>query len=402
MALRAASLIGRLVLMLSVAKILSPAELGSFGVIVASLGFSTLIIGMEFYAYSMREIMSASSERRVSMLRDKLVLFACVYVFLGGLSAVFAMFEVLPARLNLWLLALMVADHLSQESTRALIALGRPIAANLVLFVRVAAWVFGWLWYVLVFPSSAGLNAVLAWWLIGALASLMIVVRVLWEMPWPHASRQPVDWAWIRKGFRTARPFMLTALSALGLSYADRYVLNAFSGASSVGALTLYSGLASAAHNVVNAGVAMISLPKLVRAWNARDHLRYKAEIRRLWLSTLIWISFIAILASALIQPIVRWIDQPEYIQGLSAYYLIVFAAVVRCAADVPIYILYAQNKDKALLWINLAAFVASFSANLLLVPRIGLLGCGVGAVVGTLVLLSVAMIAMRREDRIS
>lgn len=395
--LRGVTLASRFLLLLVIAKFLTSTELGLFGIMAAALAFALLAMGLEFYAFSMRELMSATDTCRVAMLRDNLVLFLCGYAILAPVLIPVFMLGFMPTELLPWFFTLAVAEHISHESTRALTALSRPIAANLVLFVRAAAWIYGLFVFFWVTERHIALDSVFAWWLGGAIASLAIVAFVLRDMPWQSVRQTPVNWAWILQGLRAARPFVITAASGLGLSYFDRFVLNAFSGPSAVGVLTFFSGVAASTHMIVNASIAHVRLPRLVGAWKSGDQADYQREISGLGKATLLWITPIAALAAVAIYPVVAWIGRSEYQETLGAYFVILIASVIRCTADIPLYGLYAQHRDQALLWVNLAAFLTSLSGNLLLVPHLGVFGCAVSAVGGALVLGVAAGCVVRR-----
>jgi O-antigen/teichoic acid export membrane protein len=397
LALRALTLGGKFLVTLAIARFLTPRDLGLFGIMTAGLGFALIGLGLEFYAFAMREVIGVPRDA-ARMVRDQLVLFLAGSLVALPLCGLAFLLGLIPLELAGWFFALAVLEYLSHEATRVLIALSRPVAANLVLFVRSGAWAYAAFVMLVLAKQPAELSAIFAAWAIGAASSLGLAAFSLRDLAWREAWRQPVDWRWIGAGLRVARPFMVTAVAALGVSYIDRFFIEAYHGVAAVGVYTFFSGIAIAVHTLVHAGVLMLRIPRLVAAHGEPGRLR--VELRRLFWATLAAAVAIAILAGLAVHPVLTLVGQAVYGQQIAIFYVLLGAAILLCLADVPVYALYAGQRDLQLLIVNLAGFIVVIIANLLLVPRFGGIGAAWASASGGLALAAAALLMLRLAAR--
>ena len=85
--LRALTLASRFLLSLLLARMLSPAEMGQYGLLTAALAFALLMVGLEFYSYTLRELVPASSEQRARIIADQMALGAVALLAVGVVVA---------------------------------------------------------------------------------------------------------------------------------------------------------------------------------------------------------------------------------------------------------------------------------------------------------------------------
>src|SRR3984885_16086620 len=72
--LRGLALWSRFLLSVLLARMLSPDEMGQYGLITAVLAFALLALGLEFYSYMYREMVPASPTRRAQIIANQAVL----------------------------------------------------------------------------------------------------------------------------------------------------------------------------------------------------------------------------------------------------------------------------------------------------------------------------------------
>lgn len=394
--LRGLTLFSKLLLTIAIARLFSPAELGLYGIMAASLSFAVVVLGCEFYAFSMREFMVAPREQWPVMLRDQWALYVCGYVVLLPLLSLAFVFDLVPATLMGWFFALVVLEHVSQEATRVLIALSRPLAANLVLFVRSAAWAYPVLAIVLIAEDARDLNNIFLAWLIGVVTSIVLSAWILRRLPWRTAVEVGIDWNWLRGGLVVAKPFLVTAISAISLVVLDRFFIKSYHGMAAVGIYTFFAVITSGLHMLVNTGVSMIRLPRIVRAYKGGDTTAYRHEVLVLFKLTMLATLALGGSMAVAIFPVLYFVGQPVYWDSLPTFFILLVAAMVRCLADVPIYALYAKNCDMRLMIGNVTAFAVFVLANALLVPPLGILGAALAAVAGAVWLLGAIVVAAR------
>jgi O-antigen/teichoic acid export membrane protein len=86
------------------------------------------------------------------------------------------------------------------------------------------------------------------------------------------------------------------------------------------------------------------------------------------------------------------------YASGLTVFYAMLPGIFLRMMSDVPSYAVYAAHSDKSLLACNLGSALVSTVLNLVLVPRLGILGAALASGVASATLFaSLAVFALRK-----
>jgi O-antigen/teichoic acid export membrane protein len=202
-------------------------------------------------------------------------------------------------------------------------------------------------------------------------------------MGWRAALTEPVDWLAMRAGLRIAAPFVVTTGASMGLLFVDRFIIAAAWGLGAVGVYTFLAGITTALNTLVNTGVSMIRMPRLVKAYQDADARRFGYELGMMLRITTITAALLAAGIAIGIVPL-----------------LLLGGAVIRSIADVPMYALYAKHRDLMLLGVTLGAFGVAVTLNLVLVPTAGIQGAALAAVAGasTLLVLAGALVGRGRE----
>jgi O-antigen/teichoic acid export membrane protein len=399
--LRGLTLASRFLLSLLLARMLSPDEMGGYGLITAVMAFALLGLGLEFYSYMYREMVPAPPERRVRIIADQAALGGLTFLAVVILSALAVVGGLFPARLAPWFLLILLTEHISLEATRFLIIMSRPVRAYMVVFLRGAVWVYAIAILMITTPSSRSLETVLVWWAFGGASSILFTVVSLRDLPWRELRNRRPDWTWIGNGLQTARPFMLTAAGALVISYLDRFVIDAFVGREALGVYTFYStiliGLLS-----LGGSVSHQFLPKVIAGY-AAGPAAYRAALSSFsW--SMLSLAFATTVISALsMAPLLKILGLSTYSASIGAFYAMLPGIFLRMLADVPSYALYAARSDNYLLLCNLGSAVVSAVLNVLLVPVYGIYGAALaGGIASAVLFLSLTMLAIHkmRETR--
>ncbi len=384
--LRVLTLASRFFLSLLMARLLPASELGGYGLLTAVLAFALFIVGLEFYSYTLRRLAIVSDAQKVSIIADQIVLAAVMLSLAAVFGLLVAWLGLFPADLVPWLLIILITEHFSVEGTRILIILSRPVRAYIGLFLRGGLWVFIVFFIMLAEPSARRLETVLMWWAIGGVLCTVLTAASLTHLPWHTVRRYRPDWHSIWGGLRVARPFMITAFSALTLSYFDRFMIEAYLGRELLGVYTFYSLLVI---GILSFGTSISHqfLPKVIASYE-EGAAEFRGVVRVYALALGAVGGGVVLICALAIWPALILLELNEFSSGLPAFYIMLAAALIRIMADVPSYALYAAHKDKVLLWCNLAAAAIAIVMNVLLVSRLGLVGAACASLVASFVLL--------------
>src|SRR6266478_1369947 len=81
--LRGLTLASRFLLSLLLARMLSPAEMGQYGLLTGALAFALLAIGLEFNSYTLREMVPATPAQRTRIIADQIALATVALLIIG-------------------------------------------------------------------------------------------------------------------------------------------------------------------------------------------------------------------------------------------------------------------------------------------------------------------------------
>ncbi len=394
--LRLLTLASRFLLSLLLARMLTPAEVGQYGLLTAVLAFALLTIGLEFYSYTLREIVPATPTQRTRIIADQFVLTVAAWLAVAFLVITGVVIGVFSASLALWFLAILIVEHISLEATRILVITSRPVRAYVGIFLRGGIWVYVITALMLGSPSMRTLETVFFWWLLGGVLAIAFSAFSMRDLPWRDLRGYRPDWRVVSAGLRTARPFMVTSLSALIISYVDRFAIERFVGRDGLGIYTFYSTILIGALSL-GTSVSHQFLAKVIAGFSESVGA-YRATLWTFFWSLLALTSSVVFFAGLLMQPMLAALGLTVYASEVWVFYIMLPGVFLRMLADVPSYALYAARSDRALLCCNLGAALVSIALNFLLTPLFGIYGAAWAGVAasGTLFLL-LAILAWRR-----
>lgn len=353
------TLISRFALLFCLAKFLSPGELGEYGIIFASIGYALFILGFDFYTFSTRELMGKPKDEWSGLLKNHLVFIGACYVATLPVICAFAYGAgAIPQPMVLWFLLLLVLEHLAQEINRFLIAMGRPLLAGVILFLRSGAWVIVCVVAMIWIPEHRNLAWVFKAWASGGSLAVALGAIALRQF-YGRGGSHPIDFRWIGKGLKVAVPLLVGTLASRVLFTADRYFERYVGGSELLGAYTFYAGIASALLAVLDASVISITGPQLIGAVRKGDRAEVSAMLKEFCGMTLGITAALTLISVAGIKPVIALIGKPIYGEHLPTYFLLLAGSGIFCVSNIPHYLLYAHGADRAIVVTNLVGCAA-------------------------------------------
>lgn len=360
--LRVMAMGSKFLLVVFLAKVLEPAEIGRYGLFAATIGFSMLIIGGDYYTYSNRELLSAPKHRWSFVIQHQALAIGLLYLVLLPSQLIFFWLGFLPQTLLVWFISLLLVEHIAQEINRLLIVMQRPLIASWILFIRLGLWVWALLPILWLYPALRNLETVFgAWWLGTSMAIIFGANIIRREVtPW---RRWPLDRAWLMRGYKTGSMFLIATVCFKALQTIDRYVVEYLVGSDLLGVYVFYVSLAMAVVNLIDPMVFSFLYPRLVRAYAQGERETYRRLLKEMAWSA-IGISAALSLVVALFAPLVfEWIGRPVYSKHLPLLWLLLITAVVYVAGMIPHYGLYAKKAEKAIMFAHVSSLLVFFAA---------------------------------------
>ena len=384
MGMRGLTLVGRFGLALYLAKYLSLADVGLFGLVMGVTNMMPVIAGWGLNYYVGREVVGKSKQASGQMVRDRLVVtFLSLIALVVPATPLVLYWHLLPdVSLALLALAIIVLECVAYDLHDALISMGYALAANVMLFVRSALWIFPVAVCGMVVPELRSLHLVFVLWLVGLVTNFVVMFWVLRDWPLRAIMAARIDKVWTFSTIRKGWLVYLSDLGFLGTLYLDRYVVNHFLGLSLTGIFTLYWSVANAVHALVNTGDIQLVYPALVAAYNGGN----QEEMRRLVRQTLFRVGALSVALSVVAGvcfPFVLGLIGKEDIAAYAPVFWVMLAGVcVRLVAEMFNIDLACRHLDRPWAVINMVSVFLSFGVSIFCIKTWGLMGAGVAAIV--------------------
>lgn len=363
-ALRGGTLISKFALVFVLAKFLSPAEVGMYGLLAGGIGYALYVVGFEYYNYSIRELIGKEPGQWLCVLRDVAVLYVVLYLLFLPV-ALFVFYKGwLPWSYAAWFLILTILEHAAQEINRVLVAVNEQLLASFVLFLRSGLWCFFVIYAIWRIPELRNLEFVLFAWVLGALFAC--VVGFFRFFSFDRASLEaPIDWGWLLKGAKIAIPFLVASLVIRGMFTFDRFWVESISGLDVLGAYVFYMGMATAVLSFLDAGVIVFVFPELVAAVKSGDDNKFSKGMKNFASSVCLVTSLLVIACWVSGYIILSWLNNPIYLDNFFILKWLLLAIFLYGLSVIPHLGLYAFGRDMPILYSQLAGFAGSMCVAL-------------------------------------
>ena len=354
-ALRAATLASRFLLIFFLARFLEPAQLGLYGLLTATIGYSLYLLGFDFYTFTTREVLKRERQEWGGLLKDQGALSLVLYaIFIPLLSMIFVQ-GLLPWSLAGWFFALLVLEHLNQELSRLLIAISEQLLASVMLFLRQGTWAIGVTALMAVEPTTRSLDYILGAWTVAGLVAVLAGAYRLTQLRIGGWNKK-VDWRWIASGLKVSIPLLVATLALRGVFTLDRYWLQSLGGLEIVGAYVLFMGISGTLMTFLDAGVFAFSYPGLISAHHKQQPVLFRKNLRLLLTQTVILSVAFSIVSMLLLSFLLSWLNKPLYTAQEHLYPWVLITMVLNALGMVPHYALYAQGIDRPIIHSHIAS----------------------------------------------
>ncbi|WP_457593293.1 oligosaccharide flippase family protein [Hydrogenimonas sp.] len=387
--LRGLSMLAKFLLIIYIGKYLSVDELGEYGLFVTTITIAIYFLGLDFYTYNTREILSKPQEERFPLIRDQFIFHLIVYVvILPLLLSVFAI-GIIETRYIVYFYLILIFEHLSQELYRLYTTLQKPIFANMLLFFRTGIWVYVViiLWFLSV-PNTQNLETVWYGWSIGSFISIIIGVFYIKKEYGFETLAQKIDWLWIKNGVKVSIPFLIGTLAYKVIEFSDRYMIDYYMTKTDVGIYTFFGSIANTINIFIFTLVIMIYYPKLIEFYQKGRTREFKSIIKKFTYKTILLSIILSVGIVIFIHPIIDFMDKSLFYQDIAVLWLLIMANVILNISYIPHYILYAIRKDTILRNSMILGALLNVFLNIFLIKLYGVTGAAISTIASFLLIL--------------
>ncbi len=356
--LRVSALGLRFVLMFSLARHLPLSDFGLFGLYSAGLLLAAAVLPLDIYSNSTRLLLQQDADvggilsRHSGFLLLSSILLVPIAAMLFSLSI-----EKVTMILSLIFLIHLPFELFSTDMGRLMVALGKPLQANIALFLRTASWIIPVVVILEFDIVEIALTQILWIWLAGSVLTLLYSLAIYARMPGVRV-RPVVDFKWIAGSIAGSGLFLLATFlfrSVLGL---DRFMVENALGLEIVGIYSLFASVALGVLGIIEAGVSAWRFPALVK--NIADG-EYAAARKQFWLfvrqNSLATIALILAIA-AVFTPAMYFLLDPPFFENWPSFLTILAGVALYCLSMPAHYLIFGFRKDAYLVGIYAFALV--------------------------------------------
>jgi len=390
--IRGATLIGKFLLVYFLADQLTVEQNGVWGIFTTSIALSLYVVGLDFYTYSTRRILDFKIEDRSPMLRDQLVFYFISYLVLFPILGLLFVFNVIEAKFAIFFYAILMFEHLSQEAYRTFVVFSKPIIANIVLFLRTGSWA-----YLLLILWTSGVDELksLKWiylfWMSGGIASISVSLYFLAQFKFKSVRHIPIDWKWIRQGIKVSLLFFIGTVGYKIIEFADRYFIDFYHTKEEVGVYTFYANMCNIVETFVHTAVIIIFSPRLIETFH-KSNYDYRKTLAQFAKQVVVYTMIIGLALIVLIIPLLRSLENEEYIRDYAAFIVLVLAKMVLNFSLIFHYILYVRKNDFPIIKATIIASVINILLNFILIPSMSIMGAALATLISFLIVMLMKM----------
>ncbi|MBV9968397.1 MAG: oligosaccharide flippase family protein, partial [Xanthobacteraceae bacterium] len=343
---RAAITGAKFLLAVYTARYLGLADLGIYGLLVAGTTIVPAIAGFGMTDSIVRRIVDLPSAQAMPLMAGRSSLTVGVHVVLQPLLLVTDVFLGRPVPLRLAALAglILMLDNLNSEATDMLVARRHILLANVLSFLRAGLWPLLVIAAGLALPATRTLEALLIGWAAMLVLNSFILLGVLMlGRRWRYMRPQ---WRLLLSQLSGSRALYVKDVSAtLGIFF-DRFIISAFLGLELTGVYTFFWSITNVVHSLALVGMLLSQIASLLAAGRKADKTEFRAVERRLQFEIGAWTLLLSLAVAVATPLLLPYLGRPLLEDYLSVFWMILFATILRVAADGYGYALLALNRD--------------------------------------------------------
>lgn len=364
LSIRGFTLLGKFILLFFMAKFLTLAEVGVYGLLVVLVSYSLYAVGFDFYTYSTREIISLKKDEWGGVIKKQGQLILGAYIIVLPIIIICSSFFISSEWL-IFLAILIVLEHLNQEMMRLLIVDNKAVLANNLLFIRSGLWCY--IVILLMFSQTidANLENVLLFWIIFNSIALIIGIFYFFQ-DIQFKSAKKLNNQWLANGLKICLPLLFSTLIVRAITTVDRIWLEKLEGVEVVAVYALFVGLTNSLIGFLETGVFSFIYPKLIREKN--NPQVFNGLVKKMHIQA---IAVIVVISGALVvflPFLLKWVNKEAYFEYYNIFYLILIANIFYCLSMIPHYILYAKNQDRKIVISHVSSLIVFVTSTLMIV----------------------------------
>ena len=382
---RALTLGAKLLLSFFLIKYISTEEFGAYGIITKTLTLAIVLLGLDFYTYSSRNILQGDVALQGDKIKDQFSFYLLSYLLFLPLLSLLFVYEIIAWEYFLWFYLLLILDHFSQELYRVLLVFKKPVIASALFFIKVGFWILPlFILWMLGFDELKNLRSILLFWAVFEVVAILFGLYFFWKLPFKINFKKKIDWSWIKKGILISSPFFIGTIASNVIEFADIYMIKAHFGDQGdfqYGIYSFFVGMGNIVQMFVQSAILIVFAPKLLESFS-KDKQKYKKLHKQMSVQNIGASIFLALGVFIFLLPLVKYIGKIEIVENYNLIFLLVGAKVLFNFSMIFHYHLYASHNDKSIIATMIIAAVANVCLNLFMIPIYGIYGAAMATLI--------------------
>lgn len=392
MFLRGMNLVGRFGLTVYITKYIGLEAMGVFGLVVGGLSMLPAFIGFGLNYFVNREIVGEAPEVAINKVKDRLLFTFSMTVLVVICFSLISNFDILDVpKITLVIVFITIIECLGFDLHYSVISLGRPVIANVLLFIRTTIWTFPAIAMGIFYIEFRNLDFIWWCWALGLFIYGMSVISIIKSLDWQKHLTSSINLSWLISLTKKGPLIYLSDLGVVIVQMSDRFILALFLDIAIVGAYVFNFSIANAVYTLINSAFTQVAVPKFVGLVKKDKYIDWKIEVERQFAIQFLASTVISVFVFAMCYTV----GMLGYIERSSTdnIVLIILLAgmIVKVQSDIVNYAFYSQNKDKLLIAINIGSIPLFLFIEITIVYFFGYIG-----VASALLIFSLAIYLLR------
>ncbi len=366
------------------------AEIGRYNLLNTNILILTLIVGLDFYNYSNRELVKNKSTNRGTILIRQIVLYIIAYFLLIPPLYYFVLKYYLADNIIISFFIILICEHLSQEIYRILNVLEFQIFASILLALRNGLWICLLFIYVsFTNDSPLTIEILLKFWSGGSTVCLIISVFILIKkiniiLP---SFRIYDSLIFYRKALKITSIYFFITVIYKFLEYSGRYIIAYYFDPKILGVYSVFYQVSGLMSLLFDSTIITFLYPKLIKYFNDAEMNNINITVTNNVVNMLLLGFFEIIVCYSFRRNIYSFFNKPELENFDMLLILILTSNLVYSLSYIYHYALYAMQDDKGIFKTVFFSFLINFS-SFLLIPLIGIYSVAIGSLFSYIALL--------------
>ena len=366
------------------ARFLSLADLGIYGLLIAGTTIVPAVAGFGVTDWIARKVVDLPRTEAIELIVARLSLTGAVHFVVQPLAFALDLLLGQPIPIGPAILGglILLFEHIGSESNDLLVARRHVLLSQTLSFLRAAVWPLLVIAIGLLYPSTRTLTFMLVIWLIVVAVNAVVLLGLLYSRT--RTFFIPVHPRMLLRQLRGSWVLYVRDLSNMVSIFSDRFIISTLLGLELTGVYTLFWSIANVIYSVVVVGLLLTQVAPLVEA--AKKGLaQFNAVKRRIQVELACWVALLAGGAAIVTPVLLPYLNRPLLQDNIAVFWIVLFAMIMRIAADGYGFALLALQRDRAIAIVAVVSAVTSAAATAVLTASLGLLGAALAfALTGT------------------